>query len=148
MKSDFTLLNQNTISKLNKELDVLKNSQIQEYQDKLKIYRMVTGIVADLLADFDLKPHDIATGDKQLLSDEEYNKFYRNWMKGYGYLAMLAPQSVMDAYDKLSDHLIQIAAGDVSSKWVEIRKLVFGVINEIRKDVGINKREIKYKGIL
>ena len=66
----------------------------------------------------------------------------------YGYLAMLAPQNVMDAYDKLMDHLLQIFHGTKQYLWTEVRALAISALNEIRKDVGIDKSPIEYRGEL
>ncbi len=50
-------------------------------------------------------------------------------MRVYGYLAMLAPQSVMDAQDKLMDHLLKIANGSEGYEWQWVRELAINLLN-------------------
>ena len=66
----------------------------------------------------------------------------------YGYLGMLAPQSVMDAQDALITFLQEAAEGKKSMgrDWTAMRSLALGLLNEIRKDVGIDKTPIEYRG--
>lgn len=59
-------------------------------------------------------------------------------MRVYGYLAMLAPQSVMDAQDQLMDHLIKMANGSVVYEWQKVRDLSINLLNEIRKDMRVS----------
>jgi hypothetical protein len=69
-------------------------------------------------------------------------------MRVYGYLGMVAPQTVMDAQDKLIDHILRIANGQILYKWEEVRFYALALINEIRKDIVIDKNPISYNGIL
>jgi len=69
-------------------------------------------------------------------------------MQVYGYLAMFAPQTVIDAQDRLIDHLILISNGHKAYIWSEVRELALSFINEVRQDVGIDKSAVQYKGSL
>lgn len=66
----------------------------------------------------------------------------------YGYLAMLAPQSVMDAQDDLIDHLLKITNGKAEYEWVKIREKALVMLNAVRADIGINDTPIAYHGDL
>jgi hypothetical protein len=61
-------------------------------------------------------------------------------------MAMHAPQSVMDANDELSDHLIDVLQGEVPYEWPQVRARAINLLNRIRVDVGIDKNPIEYRG--
>jgi len=61
---------------------------------------------------------------------------------------MLAPQAVMDVQDKLMDYLLQISNGSESYDWKKVRDLAIAMLNEIRRDIGIDKTPISYNGEL
>jgi len=141
-------LNQQTTSELEllkRKLDVLTTSHLREIQEKVEIYRMVVDIVANILADFDRIAISKTVGDDSV---EKFHIFNRERMKAYGYMAMLAPQVVMDAFDAITDHLLMIAHGTVKYEWPVIRNLAISLVNEIRKDIGLDKTPIEYRGIL
>lgn len=141
LKAQLTRVNEENLSTLRAQVDVLKHSQIQEYQDKLSIYRLVGEIVADLLADF-----DVNKGAN--LSPKQQDRYNRRWMKAYGFLGMLAPQEVMNSFDHLNDYILNMINGDEVYEWAKIRELSLGFINQIRVDIGINKSAIEYRGEL
>lgn len=128
-----------------RQLDVTVATHLRETQDKLAIYRAATDIVATLLSDFDRVAID---GSAPPDARERFDRFNRERLKAYGYMAMLAPQPVMDAFDALIDFCLMVAHGDASYDWAEIRRLALALLNEIRKDVGIDKSPIEYKGRL
>lgn len=128
-----------------RELDLAKEKLLNSHTDKTVIYRMVTDTVAEILAAFD------AHYDRKLSPGEAkqvFENFNKDRLKLYGYLGMLAPQSVMDAQDTLIDHLLLVYHGNIPYKWDEVRVLALVLINEIRKDIGIDKNPISYNGIL
>ena len=128
-----------------RELDVFKDTYLQNHNDKLNVYRAVIDIVAKLLATFD----SLQSGK---LSPEEaekaFDSFNERRIQAYGYLAMLAPQSVMDAQDELMDNLLKIYGGSAEYKWEEVRNLSISFINQVRSDIGIDKKPITYNGVL
>jgi hypothetical protein len=69
-------------------------------------------------------------------------------MRVYGYLAMVAPQAVMDAQDALMDKILLIAQGKEKYIWAEIRELALALLNELRRDIAIDKSLISYNGKL
>jgi len=54
----------------------------------------------------------------------------------------------MNAFDKLIDHLLLVTTGKEPYHFPKIRELAIGVINEARKDIGIDTSPIQYKGLL
>lgn len=81
-------------------------------------------------------------------TSEKFDRFNRSRMRAYGYMAMLAPQAVMDAFDALIDRCILIAHGSAKYEWSEVQALAINLLNEVRKDVGLDKSPIVYKGDL
>ena len=59
---------------------------------------------------------------------------------------MLAPQDVIDSYDKLIDYLIDVTSGVRPHEWSDVRVLIIDMINRVRADIGINKSPIEYRG--
>lgn len=80
----------------------------------LQGYRAVIDTVARLFAALD--SHECG----RLIADAagaRFDEFNEQRVRVYGYLAMLAPQSLMDAQDNLIDHLLQIAHGRDTYEW-------------------------------
>ena len=102
-------------------------------------------MASDLLGDLDLHQQAEVDSTSRLKCWDQFN---RGRMRAYGYLAMLAPQSVMDASDTLFDHLIQVSSGQLPYEWPRVRGLALGLLNEIRKDIGFDPSVIEYGGIL
>lgn len=131
------------IKELQYKLDIYKELLLKVHNDKIEIYKIVIDIIGGFLADF---------GDpkKGAPNPEEFKKkfleFNKKRMKAYGYLALQAPQKVMNAFDNLVDHLIDISNNVKTFDWPNIRTLVIAMLNEAREDIGINKTSIEYKG--
>ncbi|HCT2507488.1 TPA: hypothetical protein OTR37_002832 [Aeromonas dhakensis] len=128
-----------------RELDLAKEKHLSNHTDKIAIYRMVIDTVADVLTTFDAHYSRTLAPDETLRAFESFN---RDRMRLYGYLGMLAPQSVMDAQDALIDRLLLIAHGNATYEWPEVRELALSLINEVRKDIGIDRTPITYNGRL
>ncbi|TVL99201.1 MAG: hypothetical protein CV087_19040 [Candidatus Brocadia sp. WS118] len=96
------------LTNIKNDLDIFKEKHLRGHSDKIAIYRLAVDIIAEKLGDL-----DYISLTKQMPPDalQKYDKFNRARIKAYGYLAMLAPQNVMDALDALFDHLILIAQG-------------------------------------
>jgi len=133
------------LEKTKRELDVIKETTLRFQNDKILTYRAIVDVVARILSSLDwhqmgrLQPNEAGA---------RFDEFNEQRMRVYGYLAMLAPQSVMDAQDRLMDHLINISNGEVVYEWQNVRGLVIKLLNGIRKDIGIDKRPIEYRGEL
>jgi hypothetical protein len=128
-----------------RELDVAKEKLLNNHTDKTVIYRMVIDTVAEILAAFDAHYTRKLSPEEAKQALESFNK---DRLRLYGYLGMLAPQTVMDAQDALIDRLLLVSYGNASYEWAEIRELALFLINEIRKDIGIDKNPIAYNGEL
>lgn len=143
LRADLEHQNQAQIEALRTELRLTEEKHMKGFQDRVAIYRMAVDIVADFLGDLD---RYLQAG--QAIPEERYDMFNRMRMKAYGYLAMLASQRVMDAYDQLADHLLQIVGGQQSYEWDEVRRLTLGLLNAVRVDIGLDPSPIQYNGRL
>jgi hypothetical protein len=132
-----------SIKMAERELDLLKDAHSRVHNDKIAIYRGVVDLVAKVLATLDaLDRLPRAEALKQ------YDNFNEQRIRLYGYMAMFAPQAVMDTQDKLMDHLLQISHGQAKYDWAHVRSLALALINAVRRDVGIDKSDIVYNGNL
>jgi hypothetical protein len=136
--------NQENLSKLQTDLEIYRDTYLKAHNDKLTIYRLVTDIVAELLADI----HMLRLGQQP--QGNFLDRFNRSRLKAHGYLAMLAPQNVMDAWDELIGFLIisleKSPPDDALENWREMRSRAYILVNAIREDVGVNKNKIEYRG--
>jgi hypothetical protein len=127
-----------------RDLDVIKEKSLRFQNDKILAYREINEIIAKLLAIMDAEDGRIVGWG----SKGPVHEFNEQRLKLYGYLAMLAPQAVMDAQDDLVDHLLLTAAGEVDYKWSEVREKVLYLLNAVREDIGLATGPIIYKGKL
>jgi len=134
-----------SLADIKTELDIYKEKHLKGHSDKLAIYRLAVDIVADLLGDLDITKL-AATPLPDAL--QRWDKFNRGRIKAYGYLAMLAPQNVMDAFDALFDFLIMVAHGQKPYDWSTVRQLALNLLNAVRKDIAVDTNPIEYKGDL
>ena len=146
LRSELQRTNEVELSKLKEELDIYKQKHLRGHEDKVQIYRQGVDVVIELLGDFDLLQQTSVDDVKTWLQRKD--KFNRGRMRAYGYIAMLAPQCVMDAADALLDHLILVSHGQLPYEWPKVRELIFGVLNEVRKDIGFDPSPIEYRGLL
>lgn len=124
-------------------LSIFKDKHLRGFHDKLATYRKVIDLIAEVLGDFDR-----CQETKRPLPAERFDAINRERIKAYGYIGLLAPQSVMDAIDGLFDHLLLIAHGKSPYEWAKVRELALDLLNEARKDVGIDDSQIFYRGNL
>ncbi|MHB1495516.1 hypothetical protein [Acidithiobacillus sp.] len=127
------------------ELSILKETFLKEHNEKIATYKTTVDVVAKILADLD----KCSLGDMPLEKGKEaYHTFNEQRMRVYGYLAMVSPQAVMDTQDALMDKILLVTQGKEKYIWEEIRELALALLNEIRKDIAIDKSPISYNGKL
>lgn len=127
------------------ELSILKDTLLKEHNEKIIGYKAIVDIVSRILADLDKWTLGDLPPDK---SKEAFHSFNEQRLRVYGYLGMVAPQAVMDAYDTLMDQILLVASGNSKYDWNQIRMSALALINEIRKDIAIDKNPISYNGKL
>jgi len=127
------------------DLELLKETTLRFQNDKIEAYRLVVDVVSKILADFDAAEDGLLSDGDIKISKHTFNQ---NRIRIYGYLAMMAPQEVMDAQDELMDYLLLITQEEDSYDWNKVRNLSLKLLNEIREDIGIDKEEVSYNGAL
>ncbi|WP_125561524.1 hypothetical protein [Pseudoalteromonas rubra] len=141
VRSRFQRDSQQSLAVLQSQIDVFKETQLREHGDKVVIYRATIDLVAIMMAKLEMT---VFVGRD--LSAEDKGQFQVDRLKIYGYLAMMAPQEVMDENDRFTDRLIEIVFEGDSAEWAELRTAALGLINAIRNDIGIDKTPITYNG--
>lgn len=142
LRSTLESKNQKSRDGLKNSLEIFKETHLKEHTDKIAIYRSVIDIIAIMLAEFE----KVGLGQQNEIASDVIAQFSIDRLKAYGYLGMLSPQPVMDAQDAMMDKLLGVIYENKPADWNEIRGLAINFINEIRKDVGINKEPIEYRG--
>ncbi|MBW8041835.1 MAG: hypothetical protein FVQ85_17805 [Planctomycetes bacterium] len=142
LRADLQNQNERNINTLKTEFDIYRETFLRGHNDKIVIYRQVVDIIADLLTDINTA---LATGNPLPL--EVTLAFERRRLRIYGYLGMLAPQNVMDAYDQMIDYLLSVIIENSNIyQWETVRDLALNMLNQIRSDIGIDTSPIEYRG--
>ena len=142
LRSDLKLRNDEQVKRMQNELDIYKEKHLKGHQDKMSIYRMALDLVASLMAKIEM----VLLHRRGPLSTDEILDFEVQRLRLYGYLAMLAPQSVMDAQDALMDKMLAIIHEGAALTWPQFRLLALNCLNEVRRDIGVESGPIEYRG--
>lgn len=131
------------LNKLKSDLDIFKEKHLKQHVDKITAYRLGVDIVASMLSALDQHYAGRLPPAKGV---QVYDQFNKERMRLYGYMAMLAPQSVIDALDALMDYLLSILNGEAAYQWARVREGILRLMFEIRSDLGVEDPEILYRG--
>ena len=143
LRSQLQRENQETSSRFQKDLDVLREKELGGHKDKIQAYRLVIDVMASLYSDIQ---HAVRT---QVFEQAIIDRYNQAWVQCYGYLSMLAPQDVMDAYDRLNDYILNILNGRSSlQEWAVTRTHALAFLNAVRSDVGLSGAPVEYHGNL
>ena len=123
--------------------EIFRNRFLRTHQDKTAIYRIAVDIIASILANLD-RANELSEVQTQAVVHE----FNRDRIRLYGYMAMLAPQYVMDRQDALIDYLVAVTPGTEIYDWLRVRDLALNWLNAVRQDVGLDTTQIVYSGNL
>jgi hypothetical protein len=127
-----------------KQLDLAKEAHSSVRADKVQIYRGTIDLIAALLAKFDAQSMNRLPPDQAV---QHFDHFNEQRMRLYGYMAMFAPQAVLDAQDDMMGLLLKIAHGHQAYEWALVREKALALINEVRKDVGIDQGPIHFNAL-
>ncbi len=136
LRSKLEKNNQESLTHLQTELEIFRDTKLRGLTDKLEAYQHAIDLISDLCTDV----HQVGTNPE--IGNKVVTDFNRGRLKAFGYLSILAPQEVMDAYVVLTDYLLKITLGGTKFDWIEIRRLSYILINAIRKDIGIAEKEL------
>ena len=143
LRADLKKSNDTELSHIKNELDIFKEKHIKGHSDKIEIYRAIVDIIANFIADL-----DVISKTQELPQDisQRLDKFNRDRMRVYGYLAMLAPQNVIDSYDNLVEYIFEVLEAKHAYEFPEVRRRALIMLNNIRHDIGIDDSQITYNG--
>lgn len=122
-------------------LDLVKQAHLRFQDDKVQAYREIIEVIGKLLATMDAEGGWIMQWDTSTGAIYEFNVQRR---KLYGYLVMVAPQSVIDAQDELVDLLLRTSSGEIRNQETEIREKLLSLLNAIREDIGLAPGRINF----
>jgi hypothetical protein len=131
------------LARLTSHLEAARQTELRIHSDKLLIYRAAVDIVAGLLVTLERHQQGILDPAQGLAALDQFQK---GRLQLYGYLGMLAPQSVMDSQDALMEYLIEVVQGEHPPDWGEMRSRALRLLNDIRIDIGLDKTPIEYRG--
>jgi len=143
LRADLEKANDTELSKIKNELDIFKEKHIKGHSDKIDIYRAVVDIIGNFIADL-----DVISQSQEVPGDlpKRIDQFNRERMRVYGYLAMLAPQNVLDSYDNLIEYIFEVLEGKNVYEFTEVRRRALVMLNTVRVDVGIGDAQVTYNG--
>ncbi len=143
LRASLEATNQARLVQIQHDLSIAQDKVLLAYRDKLAAYRAVVDVVAPLLAD--VNAFLLRRDNAQLAAAAQ--RFEEGRLRLYGYLAFIAPQAVMDAHDALMDYILSaLYDAGVTYDWKRVRSLALALINEARKDIGIDPSPIEYRG--
>jgi len=141
LRSELRIKTEQQILEVNHWFSIQKETFIKHHNDKLDIYRSVTDMLSEIIRELEAVSYAGKPPSAEIIE-----KFYVTRLRAYGYLAMLAPQSVMDQFDILIDNLLDILVAGKKIPWSEIRKMALNLLNAAREDIGLSDLPIQYNG--
>jgi hypothetical protein len=145
LRAELASANARELEDLRSSLAMSESKLLGAHHEKVLLYRLVGDVVTEMIADVS----SALAGAKVFTpadASERLHRFERERLRAYAYLAMFAPQSVMDAYDRVIDHMFAVLEGTTPPDFAPIRSLGIAMLNEIRKDLGIDASPIAYRG--
>ncbi len=142
LRDKLRLSTEKQLSEVNHWFAIQKETYLKHHSDKIIIYRAVIDIISEILRELE----KVSSGRQPSISPEVLEKFSMSRLQAYGYLAMLAPQSVMDCFDALTDLLLGILYDGKKATWFEIRSLAIELLNAVRADLALIEGPIQYRG--
>lgn len=131
------------LARLQSELSTLKEKTLKAHVDKIACYSFAIDGASKLLADMSAT----STGVKGSSSFQDaFAEFDRSRIRAYGHMALVAPQSVLDAYDALVGYFLDVNEGHEKADWVKARELALVWINAARTDIGVDPSPVSYRG--
>lgn len=133
------------LEELRAEFEVWKAKATGAHEQKVAIYQSVITIVAHIVTEI-----EAGQQSARVLTPDEAVKvmlqFERDRLRAYGYLALLAPQTVMDANDAVMDYLGDVFQEKRKFVFAEFRIPAIAMLNAMRSDLGIGVDPIEYRG--
>jgi hypothetical protein len=142
LRSDLADQSAQRLRAIETELHVFRERLLRTESEKLTVYRQVADLITDSLAAFDQWRQGRLPPEQAVSLIGAFN---RGRLRAYAYLGMVAPQSVMDAFDEWTDYILDALDGK-PYEWTRIREFGLRLINCVREDVGFDRKPIEYRG--
>jgi hypothetical protein len=142
LRASLKAQNDKQLTEISSNFEIFKQTHLREHNDKLAIYRAAIDTIVPILAKIEL----LVIGVRGELTIEEKEAFENDRLRIYGYLAMLAPQSVMDANDAFIDLLLGLIYDGEQTSWETVRNSALRLTNAMRADIGLKKEPLTYNG--
>lgn len=131
------------LARLQSELGTLKEKTLKAHADKIACYSFAIDGASKLLADLSAT----STGVRGAPTfQDSFAEFDRSRIRAYGHMALVAPQSVLDAYDALVGYFLDVNEGRQQANWAKARELALAWINAARMDIGVDPSPVSYRG--
>ena len=123
------------LSEFKSHIEALAHKNSLNYQQKLELYKIVSAPLVEL----------VALITKKGLTQDHVNEFDRQRLHITAQLALFAPQNVFEAFNDMIDYIYDsLEKEDFLFHVFRIKALTF--LSEMRKDIGIYKDSVSYKG--
>lgn len=142
LRTSLQLASEEQLSSMRSQLEVAKEALVREHVDRVAIYRAAIDLISGIVTKVEM----MMLQKRGPLTAEELHEFEAQRLHVYAYLAMHAPQPVMDAHDALSDFVLSVVHDGATVTWKDFRDLAIRFLNEVRRDVGIRPEPIAYRG--
>jgi hypothetical protein len=126
------------------ELEIAKTKLLAAHHDKVALYRHALELLAPMGVKIGVLVKTGQTAPAEVA--QHILAFDTDRIRVYAYLAMFAPQSVMNAYDSIVDYLLDVADGRAPYEFQRVRETGLALLNEIRRDLGLDSSTIRYLG--
>jgi hypothetical protein len=149
LKARLQVETKSELSRIETEFSIIREKLIGAHKDKIDIYRAASVPVIEYVSDL----QDLIIKENSEKIRDILAKFNRQRLKASADLILVAPQDVLDAWDKLIDFLLEfgekrlVGMFDYTHKfWEDFRVLAFDLSNKVRVDIGLAEGSVVYKG--
>lgn len=121
--------------KFKSELDSIKEKNSLNYQQKLELYKVVSGPIVDICALI----------NRSGLTNEHVAEFDRQRLYITAQLILFAPKNVFHSFNELVDYTYNSLESDNYDFHI-FRDKTMKLLSEMRKDIGIYSDDVAYRG--
>ncbi len=123
------------IAQFKNQLEELARVHSVNYLQKIDLYKLVSNPIVEL----------VSLISKDGLTADHYFEFDRQRLHITAQLALFAPQSVFESFNEMIDYIYN-SLDDTSYEFPIFREKILNLLSEMRKDIGIYKDSVIYRG--
>ena len=127
--------------KLRNDREIKKHRDLQGFNDRLVIYRLIVDMTSEILAEI---VFCLQSGQK--LPHDKFIAFDKTRMKTFGYLCVYASQESIDAHERMIEYILDVVQGKNKGEWPEVRDRVIALLNTFREDYDSSLPKATYNG--